>query len=128
MKTLKEARLAAGKTQLDIQRDTGIFQTKLSLEENGSRSLTVLEMMTLERHLGTEINWVQQNPLTPEQQAELSQAIFNMSVKFGQLETLKFTSRFRSVSEMFKVLCRRTEQEEPLELPNYSEFQEGKQK
>jgi transcriptional regulator with XRE-family HTH domain len=112
MKTLKEARLAANKSQLDLQRETGISQTKLSLEENGNRALTVLEMMLLEKHLGTEINWTPENPLTSAQQDELHTAIFNMSVKFGQLEALKFTSRFRTVAELYKVICHH--EEEPL--------------
>lgn len=109
MKTLREARLAVNKTQFDLQRETGISQAKISLEENGIRRLTVLEMLTLENHLGMRINWVLENPLTPEQQKELNTKIITMCKRFGQLETLKFVSGFRIVSEMYKVLCRHKE-------------------
>lgn len=105
MKTLREARKASRKTQLDIQRETGICQTKLSLEENGIRALTVTEMMKLEKYLGTEINWVLHNPITTQQQKELGAAISLMFMRFGQRETLRFASKFETVELMYDVLC-----------------------
>ncbi len=120
MKTLRETRIDAGKTQLDIQRDIGIFQTKISREENGIRTLTVLEMKAIEKYLGAEIDWVPRSNLTANQHAKLSRAIFVMMHRYGSLETLKFTCRFRTLSEMYDVLCNNSETEEPLGLPNHT--------
>jgi transcriptional regulator with XRE-family HTH domain len=120
MKTLREARLAAEKTQLDLQRVTGIFQTKISQEENGIRTLTVLEMMTLEKALSTEIDWVPKRSLTANQQVELNDSIFQMMRRFGELETFKFTSRFRSLAEMYNVICVNAPEVEVLTLPDHS--------
>jgi transcriptional regulator with XRE-family HTH domain len=120
MKTLRETRIATGKTQLDIQRDIGIFQTKISREENGIRTLTVLEMKAIEKYLGAEIDWVTHSPLTANQHAKLSSAIFVMMRRYGSLETLKFTCRFRTLSEMYDVLCNNSETEQPLGLPDHN--------
>ncbi len=120
MKTLRETRIDAGKTQLDIQRDIGIFQTKISREENGIRTLTVLEMMAIEKYLGAEIDWVPRSNLTANQQAELDATMLQMMQRYGKLETLKFICRFRTLSEMYQVLCINSEAEEPLGLPNHT--------
>jgi transcriptional regulator with XRE-family HTH domain len=120
MKTLREARIESGKTQLDMQRDTGIFQTKISREENGIRTLTVLEMMAIEKYLHAEIDWVPRSSLTANQQAELDEAMLSMMQRYGKLETLKFICRFRSITEMYNVICNRSDLEEPLGLPNHS--------
>lgn len=120
MMTLRDARLAKGRTQLDIQRDLGIFQTKISREESGIRTLTILEMKALETYLGSEINWVPQRSLTNIQLEELQNAVIEMMCRFGELETFKFNSRFRSLSEMYDVLCGSRSEQEPLPLPDHS--------
>jgi transcriptional regulator with XRE-family HTH domain len=124
MKTLREARLAAGKTQLDIERETGIFQSKISREENGIRCLTVLEMIAVEKALSAEVDWIPRHPLTNAQQEEINTALFQMMRKYGELEALKFSCRFRSPDELYQVLCQRDSEEDPLELPDHRK--EGK--
>lgn len=121
MKTLREARISAGQTQLDIQRVTGISQTKQSLEENGHRGMNVQEKLTIERHLGAEINWnTQSQPLTPEQQSELTSALIKIYSRFGQLEALKFICKFETEAEMYQVLCNnKAAAIEPLPMTNH---------
>lgn len=87
---LKTARRIRGLTQLEIERQTGIFQSKISREESGLRILNIDERRRLEAFLDLPINWnskqinwnsKQDEDLTTEQIKTISTAIHILRLK-----------------------------------------------
>jgi transcriptional regulator with XRE-family HTH domain len=102
---LRTARFLRGKSQSDIERETGVFQSKLSrFEKSGIKCLREDEKGKVENYLGLKINWDQDPvPDIPLSDDELEDVRFTIDLLLRQdeLATVEWISQYKTSREAF---------------------------
>lgn len=107
MKTLLQTRKAAKLTQMDLERETGIFQTKLSREEQGISACTFSEKIQLEQFFGTSIDWVSSDKsISDSERTQLKMEMLSLMDKYGILTCFKEFHRFNSLKVLHERFCK----------------------
>lgn len=103
---LAMARFITNKTQLDIQANTGVFQTKLSRFENYKIDcLRLDEKRKIENYLGLKIDWnLQQkdDPLNRLEKSEIKFFLNYIKKAKGEKETMTWLNSFESDRELYE--------------------------
>ena len=97
------ARLITNKSQLDIERDTGVFQTKLSrFEKSGIECIRDDEKKKIEKYLELNINWETEKgkPSLTAQEWSATKSFINHFMKKHPEETKKWITNYKTSRDL----------------------------
>lgn len=102
------ARFITNKSQQNVEKKTGVFQTKLSrFEKNGTKCIRDDEKKKIEKYLGFKINWIpekQTKPLTKDEQEAIEPFIKDFTRIRGERETRIWLKSFKSGREIYNAV------------------------
>ncbi len=107
MFNLKIARLFNGKSQNDIEKFTGVFQSKISRYEAGIQCLTQKDKKKIESFLQFPINWDSQEHQAIGQLSENERNVIRLAFNIlkANLTTNEFfewVSSYKSIRDLYK--------------------------